>query len=317
MAHLFNVGTPSPEIPLHEGTTLWKAGRRRPFAGTRIASSGSGWTALGSAARWEAWPRNRARRGVARAPRPDGCRVAAAAGDDHALDDRRGGAPGDRLRARADDRRREAPARRRASTGTAGTCRERQAQMHFQTLWPQRGRRLSAGAETRRRRPVGSGPAGRSRRASDGDRDLKLFDAIVASMNQTYTVDKRRIYVTGFSNGGVFSYLLWAERAKKIAAVGEVAGRLDPAETLTTPRALLAIAGRLGRRRSVRPPAADDPDGAPSGSSGGGERRDRSCREKPRWPGARAARSASRQGRGGPPASPTAAILFARSAQSR
>ena len=77
-----------------------------------------------------------------------------------------------------------------------------------------------------------------------GDRDLRLFDAIVATMTRSYAVDKHRIYVTGFSNGAVFSLLLWAERAKTIAAIGEVAGRLEPSETLTFPRALLAVAGR-------------------------------------------------------------------------
>jgi len=77
-----------------------------------------------------------------------------------------------------------------------------------------------------------------------GNRDLKLFDAIVKTMNQTYKVDKKRVYTTGFSNGGIFSYLLWAERPKSIAAVGEVAGSLDAAEHLSVPRALLAIAGQ-------------------------------------------------------------------------
>ncbi len=57
-------------------------------------------------------------------------------------------------------------------------------------------------------------------------------------------MDERRIYATGFSNGAVFSLLLWAERAKTIAAIGEVAGRLDPSETLTSARPLLAVAGR-------------------------------------------------------------------------
>ncbi len=68
--------------------------------------------------------------------------------------------------------------------------------------------------------------------------------AIVATMKQSYAVNTRRIYATGFSNGAVFSLLLWAERAKTLAAIGEVAGRLDPSEALTLPRPFLAIAGR-------------------------------------------------------------------------
>jgi polyhydroxybutyrate depolymerase len=68
---------------------------------------------------------------------------------------------------------------------------------------------------------------------------------MVATMEQTYTVDEKRIYATGFSAGGMFSYLLRAEQSKTIAAMGEVAGRLWDTEYLTEPRALLAIAGKL------------------------------------------------------------------------
>jgi hypothetical protein len=68
---------------------------------------------------------------------------------------------------------------------------------------------------------------------------------MVATMEQTYTVDEKCIYATGFSTGGMFSYFLRAEQSKTIAAMGEVAGRLWDTEYLTEPRALLAIAGKL------------------------------------------------------------------------
>jgi polyhydroxybutyrate depolymerase len=117
--------------------------------------------------------------------------------------------------------------------------------MHIQAIWPQAIVVYPQGLNTVSIiDPTGSRPGWQGKAGDSNDRDLKLFDAMVATMKQKYTVDPRRIYTTGFSNGGVFSYLLWAERAKTIAAVGEVAGRLDSAETLTTPRALLAVAGR-------------------------------------------------------------------------
>jgi polyhydroxybutyrate depolymerase len=77
-----------------------------------------------------------------------------------------------------------------------------------------------------------------------GNRDLDFFDAMLTTMHQKFTVNDKRIYATGFSNGGVFSYLLWAERGQTIAAIGEVAGRLWDSEHLTEPRAALAIAGQ-------------------------------------------------------------------------
>lgn len=76
-----------------------------------------------------------------------------------------------------------------------------------------------------------------------GNKDLDFFDAMLDSMRQKYLINDDRVYTTGFSNGGIFSYLLWAERSKVIAAVGEVAGRLWDSEHLTQPRSILAIAG--------------------------------------------------------------------------
>jgi polyhydroxybutyrate depolymerase len=52
---------------------------------------------------------------------------------------------------------------------------------------------------------------------------LKFFDAMLASLRKNYHVDDKRIFVTGHSNGGGFSYLLWAKRGDQIAAVAPCA----------------------------------------------------------------------------------------------
>src|SRR5205807_494461 len=75
---------------------------------------------------------------------------------------------------------------------------------------------------------------------------LDFFDAMLATIAQNHVVDSKRIYATGFSNGGYFSYVLWAERGQKLATIAECAGRLwgiGASEHLTLPRPLLAIAG--------------------------------------------------------------------------
>ena len=129
--------------------------------------------------------------------------------------------------------------------GHGGHMQSTSARMHIQTLWPHAIVVYPQGVNTSTRLDPAGTKSGWQGKAGDfGDRDLKLFDAIVATMKRSYRVDKRRIYATGFSNGAVFSLLLWAERAKTIAAVGEVAGRRDPSETLTAARGLLAVAGR-------------------------------------------------------------------------
>lgn len=51
-----------------------------------------------------------------------------------------------------------------------------------------------------------------------GDRDLKFFDAMLAGLRAQYPINAKRIYATGHSNGGLFTYLLWAERGEVFAA---------------------------------------------------------------------------------------------------
>lgn len=75
------------------------------------------------------------------------------------------------------------------------------------------------------------------------DRDLKLVDAALASLRKTYSVDDDRIYATGFSNGAMFTYLLWAQRPAVFAAYAPVAGRLRPTVQLKQPRPLFHVAG--------------------------------------------------------------------------
>src|SRR5438094_7300379 len=117
--------------------------------------------------------------------------------------------------------------------------------MHIQSLWPAAIVVYPQGLPTvSTHDPQGQRAGWQQEAGQNGDRDLKFFDAMLATMKQTYTVDDARIYTTGFSNGGAFSYLLWAERGKILAAVGECAGRLWDSVHLTQPRAFLAIAGR-------------------------------------------------------------------------
>ena len=63
--------------------------------------------------------------------------------------------------------------------------------------------------------------------ASQSD-DLGFTDAMIAEISTNYTVDDRRIYSTGFSNGGFFSFELACQRSHVIAAIGSVAGTVTP-----------------------------------------------------------------------------------------
>ena len=80
-------------------------------------------------------------------------------------------------------------------------------------------------------------------RGEYNDRDLKMVDAVLASLQRKFRVDDDRVYATGFSNGAMFTYLLWAERPRVFAAFAPVAGRLRPSVQPVDPRPLLHIAG--------------------------------------------------------------------------
>ena len=72
-----------------------------------------------------------------------------------------------------------------------------------------------------------------------GDRDLKFFDAVLAQLKHDYQVDSKRIYATGHSNGGGFTYLLWRARGEVFAAVAPSAAAAKYANQLAPKPALI------------------------------------------------------------------------------
>lgn len=78
---------------------------------------------------------------------------------------------------------------------------------------------------------------------SEGDRDIHLFDAMLADLKKEQPVDARRIFSMGHSNGAAFSYLLWQARPEVIAAIGSVAGSLRADAKIATPMPVIHVAG--------------------------------------------------------------------------
>lgn len=93
--------------------------------------------------------------------------------------------------------------------------------------------------------PEGTRPGWQKTLGDQGDRDLKFVDAMVATLMKEYPVDASRVFATGHSNGGAFTYLLWAERPSVFAAFAPSSGMLGRgARFPTEPRPVLHIAGR-------------------------------------------------------------------------
>jgi len=122
-------------------------------------------------------------------------------------------------------------------------------QFPFQKLWPEAIVVFPQGIPT----PAASDPQGERRGwqhqpGEVGDRDLKLFDAMLRTLRWKFRVDDRRIYAAGFSNGGFFDYILWAGRGKLFAAFAPCAAALRPPLQLPMPKPVFVVAGEQDER---------------------------------------------------------------------
>ncbi|MBR6943808.1 MAG: dienelactone hydrolase family protein [Fibrobacter sp.] len=61
-----------------------------------------------------------------------------------------------------------------------------------------------------------------------GDKDLNFIKAIINEMNNKYGIDKKRVYVSGFSMGGMMSYVVANKMSDMIAAIAPVSGGGGP-----------------------------------------------------------------------------------------
>jgi len=91
--------------------------------------------------------------------------------------------------------------------------------------------------------PNGKKPGWQHDPGESNDRDLKLFDAILTTMEEKHGGDPKRVYSSGFSNGAFFTYLLWSQRGKKLAAVAPCSGLIWPGTHPSPARPALIVSG--------------------------------------------------------------------------
>jgi polyhydroxybutyrate depolymerase len=63
--------------------------------------------------------------------------------------------------------------------------------------------------------------------------DVGFASALIDSLSAQYTIDQERIYSTGMSNGGFFSYKLACELSHRIAAIASVTGTMNVGQSAT------------------------------------------------------------------------------------
>src|SRR5690349_8170519 len=87
--------------------------------------------------------------------------------------------------------------------GHGGNMENMYKTRRFDQLWPEAIFICPQGLNTvgQLTDPEGKFPGWQKGVGADGDRDLKFFDAMLASLEKNYHIDKSRIYVTGHSNG--------------------------------------------------------------------------------------------------------------------
>jgi polyhydroxybutyrate depolymerase len=117
--------------------------------------------------------------------------------------------------------------------GHGGNMRYAARTYSYHTLWPEALVVYLQGLPTSSALvdPEGKMNGWQGAPGDQGDRDLKFFDAVLASLRRDYRLDEHRLYAAGHSNGGLFTYLLWATR-------GDVFAAFAPAAAVTTPRVL-------------------------------------------------------------------------------
>ncbi len=113
--------------------------------------------------------------------------------------------------------------------GHGGTANHAARTWGLHRLWPEAVFVYAQGLPTRTPRDL----AGRLPGWQMGDfglrpnRDKAFFEAMLATAQNEWKCDKKRIYVTGHSNGAGFTYYLWGQKPDLFAALAPVSGGGD------------------------------------------------------------------------------------------
>ena len=73
--------------------------------------------------------------------------------------------------------------------------------------------------------------------------DVGFLNAVLDDVMRRQTIDSRRIYVTGMSNGGMMAYRFGCESAGRIAAIAPVAGAMNVTCKPAAPLSVIAFHG--------------------------------------------------------------------------
>lgn len=129
--------------------------------------------------------------------------------------------------------------------GHGGTMRQAARAFGYQNLWPEAIVVYMQGLPTPGAitDPEGKKNGWQKTSGDRNDRDLKFFDAVLASLKKERAIDEKRIFAAGHSNGGAFTFLLWAERGATFAAFAPASATASWSMTKLRPKPAIQFGG--------------------------------------------------------------------------
>ena len=130
--------------------------------------------------------------------------------------------------------------------GHGGSAAQAARSFRIHEVWPEAAVVYMQGLPTpgQLTDPEGKKNGWNSKTDDPDNRDLKFFDAVLSSLQKEYKIDSKRIYCTGHSNGGGFTYCLWATRGDLFAAMAPSGALSRDGLPKLKPKPVLHVAGK-------------------------------------------------------------------------
>jgi len=109
--------------------------------------------------------------------------------------------------------------------GHGGSAEAFSSRLRLEECWPDSIVVYPQGLNTRSRLvdPEGLRSGWQNSIGEESDRDIAFFDALLSYFITKHLVDPKKVFVLGFSNGGVFAYTVLAARRDRITAIASIA----------------------------------------------------------------------------------------------